>query len=244
MAVRPVGSVMPESSALMLALDLGCCVIINWQELQGQDFLSLTRNDAMHLLKLSLVVFSCLLASGAYSFAQENWGRYSGDIIAKFLPDGRNMRIERGFSYTDGRGRTWHVPAGATTDGASFTQFFWIAFPPFTGRYRAAAVVHDHYCQTKVRPWRETHEAFYEAMRASGVAENTAKAMYGAVYNFGPRWGIGAARRGPGADKYRTDAEQEAFFSELEAWIAREKPSAEEITKRLDETAEVPRTRR
>ena len=154
------------------------------------------------------------------------------------------MRIEQPFAYIDPHDIRWDVPAGMTTDGASVPQFFWIMFPPFTGKYRAAAVVHDHYCQTKARSWRATHEAFYEAMRASGVGETTAKAMYGAVYNFGPRWGIGTKRRGPGAEKYRTEAEQAAFFKELEAWIAREKPSAEEIAKRLDESGEVPRTKR
>jgi hypothetical protein len=154
------------------------------------------------------------------------------------------MRIEQAFSYTDSRGRNWDVPAGIITDGASVPQFFWVAFPPFTGKYRAAAVVHDHYCQTRARSWRETHEAFYQAMRASGVGETTAKAMYGAVYNFGPRWGIGAARRGPGAEKYRTEAEQEAFFRDLEAWIAREKPTAEQIAKRLDESGEAPKVGR
>ena len=170
-----------------------------------------------------------------------DWGWFSGDVVATFLRDGRNMRIERPFTYVDPRGRTWDVPAGVVTDGASVPQFFWVAFPPFTGQYRSAAVVHDHYCQSMSRSWRETHEVFYNAMRASDVDEITALTMYGAVYNFGPRWGIGAGRRGPGPDKYQTDAEQQAFFRELRDWIAREKPSTAEIAKRLDAGGEVPK---
>ena len=82
-------------------------------------------------------------------------------------------------------------------------------------------------------------------MLASGVGEVTAKAMYGAVYNFGPRWGIGSGRRGPGFDKYRSEAEQRTFYKELEEWIEREKPSTEEITRRLDDSRGiVPKARR
>lgn len=184
--------------------------------------------------KLAFWAVSALAFLGPTAAAEENWGRFSGEIVAKFLSDGRNMRIERPFGYTDPRGQRWDVPAGSTTDGASVPQFFWAIFPPFTGKYRAAAVVHDHYCQSKARSWRDTHEAFYSAMRASGVGETAAKAMYGAVYNFGPRWGIGTGNRGPGVDKFPTAAEQEAYFRGLEAWIAEERPSPKEIATRLD----------
>jgi hypothetical protein len=188
-----------------------------------------------------LISFSVLLTISTQCLAAENWGRFSGDIVATFLPDGRNVRIERPFSYFDPRGGSWDVPAGIVTDGASVPQFFWVAFPPFTGLYRAAAFVHDHYCQVKSRSWRETHEVFYNAMRASGVDEVTALAMYGAVYYFGPRWGIGAGTRGPGAENYRSNAEQEEFFRDLEAWIARERPTAAEIARRLDAGGALPK---
>ena len=169
-----------------------------------------------------------------------NWGSFSGDIVAIFLSDGRNMRIEQPFTYVDPRGRSWDVPAGVVTDGASVPRFFWVAFPPFTGQYRSAAVVHDYYCQSRSRSWRETHEVFYNAMRATGVDEISALTLFGAVYNFGPRWGIGASRRGPGVDKYRTDAEQEAFVRELREWIVREKPSTAQIATQLDAGGELP----
>lgn len=163
-----------------------------------------------------------------------NWGRYEGIVVATFLDDGRKLRIEKPFKYIDPRALSWDVPAWTVTDGASVPRFFWVMFAPFSGKYRAAAVVHDHFCQTRSRGWRETHEMFYEAMRASDVDEITAKAMYGAVYEFGPRWGIGARARGPGTEIYRSDVEQEEFYRDLKTWIAQDNPTTQDIARRLD----------
>jgi hypothetical protein len=58
--------------------------------------------------------------------------------------------------------------------------------------------------------------------------------MYGAVYSFGPRWGIGMAARGPGDGLYKSAKEQQQFFRDLDTWIKRDNPSLEEISKRLD----------
>lgn len=140
--------------------------------------------------------------------AQQVRGKFVGDVVVKFLPDGRNVKVTKQFSFVDPRGRRWVVPAGAESDGASVPQAFWILYPPFTGQYRAAALVHDVYCQTQQRPWEETHNAFYEATVSAGVDERTAKLLWAAVYYFGPRWGIGQSTRGPGASD-GTTAEQE-----------------------------------
>jgi hypothetical protein len=191
--------------------------------------------EVMVVLLIGYSLFS------AYVFAAENhWGRYEGVIVAKFLDDGRNMRIETSFKYIDPRELDWDVPAGTITDGASVPRFFWIMLAPFSGKYRDAAVVHDRFCQTRSRGWRQTHEMFYEAMRTSGVDEITAKAMYAAVYEFGPRWGIGAGVRGPGAEIYRSDVEQEEFYRTIKTWIAHDDPSVQEIERRLDSGAELP----
>lgn len=188
----------------------------------------------MRPLSFAAPMLLVTLALSSVSLAGEDWGQFKGEVVAQFLRDGRNMKLEKPFGYVDPHGRQWNVPAGTTTDGASVPKFFWALFPPFTGKYRAAAVIHDYYCQTKTRSWKETHEVFYNASRAAGVGEKSAKAMYGAVYHFGPRWGIGAAARGPGADLYKTSGEQSKFFRDLDAWIGRENPSLDEIAKRLD----------
>jgi len=166
--------------------------------------------------------------------AAENWGHFKGEVVAKLMPDGRNITLEQPFRYVDSRGREWDVPAGMTTEGASVPQFLWMVSPPFTGQYRAAAIIHDYYCQTKSRSWKDTHQVFYAASRAAGVKEATAKAMYGAIYYFGPRWGRGLAPRGPGATIYKTSEQQDEFFKELNAWIERENPSLDEIARRLE----------
>src|SRR5690606_6494125 len=58
----------------------------------------------------------------------------------------------------------------------------------FEGPYRNASVIHDVACDQKQRPWRDVHRAFYTAMLAAQVDPIKAKIMYGAVYQFGPRW--------------------------------------------------------
>jgi hypothetical protein len=81
--------------------------------------------------------------------------------LGQFKARGRNVQLEHPFGYIDPKGLVWDVPAGTETDGASIPRVLWVTHPPFTGKYRAAAVVDDYYCQTKARGWRETHEVFY-----------------------------------------------------------------------------------
>jgi hypothetical protein len=47
-------------------------------------------------------------AVGSTSSAVENVGRFKGEVVAKFLRDGRNLRLERPFGYVDPRGREWN----------------------------------------------------------------------------------------------------------------------------------------
>lgn len=179
---------------------------------------------------LPLLVLVTYLLHAPSTTAQD-WGAYKGDIVVKLLVDGRNVQVEKEFSYTDHAGREWVVPAGTTTDGASVPQVFWTLFPPFTGQYRAAAIVHDRYCQTMERSWRETHLAFYNASRAAGVPETTAKAMYGAVYQFGPRWG--GRRKEPRSNNF-SEEQQTQFLKDLEGWIDRDNPSPDEIARTIE----------
>jgi hypothetical protein len=161
-------------------------------------------------------------------------GEYKGEAVLSMLPDGRNMQLLKPFSYVDPKGQTWNVPAGTKTDGASIPRILWLTYPPFTGKYRQAAVVHDYYCQLRSRTWKDTHKVFYEAMLTSGVPEKTAKIMYGAVYGFGPRWGTRSEQRAPAAESHPSPVAQTQLLRDLEAWIARDNPSAEDIEKALD----------
>src|SRR6266436_814094 len=95
------------------------------------------------------------------------FGRFVGNLQFEWLIDGRNMRLLVPFGYVDPGGASWDVPPGAVTDGASIPRVFWSIAGPFEGKYRDAAVVHDYYCVTQSRSWRDTHLMFYRAMRAS-----------------------------------------------------------------------------
>lgn len=176
----------------------------------------------------------CVAAFLGLAVAASAEGRFTGEPALRMLPDGRNMQLIDAFSYVDPKGQTWSVPAGAKTDGASIPRILWVSYPPFTGKYRLAAVIHDHYCQKQSRPWQETHKVFYEAMRTSGVSEQTAKVMYAAVYGFGPRWGTRSEKRGPAAERNPSPAKQTEVLRGLETWIARDNPSPEDIEKVLD----------
>ena len=119
------------------------------------------------------------------------FGRFVGTVQIELLRDdaGRHARLLSDFAFIDQRGDAWNVMKGATIDGASIPRFLWsVTGGPFEGLYREASVPHDWYCDVRIRPWRQVHRMFYEAMMASGTDRGLAKAMYYAVYLAGPRW--------------------------------------------------------
>ena len=114
---------------------------------------------------------------------------YVGKPRLEFLPDGREIRLLEDFSFSDEQELLWTVLAPAVVDGASIPQLFWsIIGGPFEGKYRDASIIHDWFCDTRLRTWQATHQVFYEAMIVSAVPIHTAKVMYLAVY-----WGRATA---------------------------------------------------
>lgn len=124
--------------------------------------------------------------------ATQAWGQHGSfpnPLDLRMSGDGRTATLLASFAYVDTGGRRWEVPAGTSVDGASIPWPLWsIIGSPWTGRYREASVIHDHYCETKKAPWETVHRNFYTAMLANGVDRVQAKIMYAAVYRFGPRW--------------------------------------------------------
>jgi hypothetical protein len=128
----------------------------------------------------------CLLA---YPVLSAPVGRYIGEVIAKWLDDGRVMELQDDFSYVDPAGVSWLAPRGSKVDGASIPPAAWsLIGGPFEGKYRNASVIHDVACQKKDRPWQKAHRMFYDAMLTSGVPSLKAKVMYAAVLVGGPKW--------------------------------------------------------
>jgi hypothetical protein len=175
-------------------------------------------------LKIGSVIFftvALVLAGPSGAYAETNFGHFVGKFVAEFDEDGRKVTLLQPFGFVDPGGKVWNVPDGYKTDGASVPPAVWALYPPFTGKYRSAAVIHDYYCDTMKRTWQATHEAFYYAMRAAQVDENTAKIMYVSVYLFGPRWG-GITRGLGDAQPKATPEQQEVLVRKLQQVVEKE----------------------
>lgn len=121
--------------------------------------------------------------------APARFGQFEGDVVARWSDGGRDMTLVEPFAYVDPQSVRWDAPAGSVVDGASIPRALWsLVGGPFTGRYRAASVVHDVACATRERAWQQVHRMFYDACRCGGVGRIQATGMYYAVHHFGPRW--------------------------------------------------------
>ena len=121
-------------------------------------------------------------------------GKFSGTPKIEFIDTpgapNRNVRVIDDFTFTEAaNGTVWAAPSGSIIDGASIPRVLWsLVGSPFTGDYVYASIVHDVACDTRTRPWRDTHYMFYLACLAGGTRRGQAKLLYLAVRNFGPRW--------------------------------------------------------
>jgi hypothetical protein len=111
----------------------------------------------------------------------------------------RNVRVIDDFTFTEAaNGTVWDAPSGSLVDGASIPRVLWsLVGSPFTGDYVYGSIVHDVACDTRTRPWRDTHYMFYLACLAGGTRRGLAKLLYLAVRNFGPRWTLPALQLEP-----------------------------------------------
>ncbi len=159
---------------------------------------------------------------------QEAFGHFLGKVQTEWLDGNREMKLLSTLSYIDPNGITWVAPKDSKIDGASIPQVLWSMIgSPFSGQYRNASVIHDVACVEKRRSWQATHLAFYNAMRASGVAPLRAKIMYAAVNNFGPRWNTSGVRGGGSQEQNRLS---EADFEQLVAAIEQGETSGQPMS--------------
>lgn len=158
-------------------------------------------------------------------------GSYKGRLILDFTDHPRDGIVVEPFAYVDPEGREWPVPRGSKVDGASIPRPLWsLIGGPWEGPYRQASVIHDHFCNTKDRGWRNVHKVFYDAMRSSGVNEVQAKIMYAAVVYFGPKWkkefGIDGK---PQLRTYQQPFDQ-VEMDRLRDWVKASNPSTDQIS--------------
>jgi hypothetical protein len=169
-------------------------------------------------------------------------GRFEGRVVVEWLTSStpeRDMRLLEPFAFIDPSGKRWEVPAGVVINGASIPQTVWsLVGSPFTGNYRRASVVHDHYCEKRSEPWRAVHRMFYEAMIAGSVHELQAKVFYAAVYAKGPRWTTLVMKNLEGVIQSITIPEVPSIppqaEEEVRAWIRASNPTLDQIEQRLN----------
>jgi tetratricopeptide (TPR) repeat protein len=106
-------------------------------------------------------------------------------------------RLTTPLTFVDQNGVAWKAPAGMLTDGASIPDWaLSITGRPNTSNVFRAAIVHDAYCQASSkasdqlysRPWKATHQMFYDGCIACGAAPSRAVMWWAAVRLGGPRW--------------------------------------------------------
>lgn len=162
-----------------------------------------------------------------------NYGQFENALELSPTEIPRNFRVTKEFTYIDPNNKRWTVPAETVVNGASIPRIFWsIIGGPYSGSYVKASTVHDHFCESMTRPWREVHRTFYTAMLLEGVAPIKAKIMYGAVYFFGPRWkrafGVGGIETTGWIPEYDGKS-----FEELSIWIEKNNPTLKQIEDRI-----------
>lgn len=136
---------------------------------------------------IATLVFAALMTGSTIS----GEAGFEGELVLK--PDGCQTAglctLDADFGFVDAAGLGWQAAKGLLTDGASIPPW---AQPfvgqPFETAFIKAAVIHDHYCDRHVRPWRLTHKVFHEALLESGVSRAKAGIMYFAVMVGGPKW--------------------------------------------------------
>ena len=142
----------------------------------------------VNLLVFVTVILSFYAPESAYA-ASCRPGFFGGNPVTEWRPDGRTMSLTRPIAYIDSNCEKWIAPVGAITDGATIPERLWsIVGGPYEGTYRNAAIIHDWYCDMRLRKSERVHHMFFEAMLASGVKPGLATIMFGAVSKGGPEW--------------------------------------------------------
>lgn len=190
-------------------------------------------------------------------------GQFQGPLDVRFMSvrsgDGYTIEMVQllnAFSYRDSAGNLWEVPEGYLSDGASIPELLWIALGgPYSGPYREAAVLHDFYCYTKSRKWSDVHNVFFEAALNRGTPAWKAKYMYAGILLKGPRWPdpersgynrqliyaqavpapAGGTRPPPSPPPPAAGKTDQQIFDDLRLWIEKEKPTRDQIRKRVEE---------
>lgn len=109
-------------------------------------------------------------------------------LDVKHIGNGYIVTLEP-ITYVDKYKREWHAPKGTFSDGYSIPRWAWrVAGHPFSGKSIIQAVIHDVYCETRVRSSQLTHKVFEEMMYQFGEKKFRAFTYSKAVKLGGGRW--------------------------------------------------------
>lgn len=159
-----------------------------------------------------------------------DYGYFKTDLHAKFITkDHRSIKLLKDFVFISPKDVKWVAPAGAIVDGASIPDELWSVYgSPYVGAFRRASVIHDYYCQTRDRDWKEVHKVFFFGCRADGFSLKDSLKFYAAIKLFGPRWD---RERGFGKPELKMPKFDKGIFEKLNAAIETNQLTLEEIEK-------------
>ena len=113
---------------------------------------------------------------------------FTKPLIVEKLGDNK-WKLHTAFEYhvgKEGSDEVVRVPEGFVTDFASIPRAFWSILHP-TGRYAAAAVIHDFLYANHIYTRKRSDQIFLEGMKVLGVNWLTRGIMYRAVRWFGAK---------------------------------------------------------
>ena len=142
--------------------------------------------------------------------------RFEGKLCVEWLHENgadRRIRLIHDLCFVDARGERWLARSGSVIDPAGIPRVLsWpLSDSPFTGACRRAAVIHSAACAGKLRPAREVHRMFYEALVCEGMDRSQALELYAGVRLFGPDWPV------PGAEADDYDMQPQRTIDDVEA---------------------------
>jgi len=192
-------------------------------------------------------LFLVMSALGCGSADGQSLGKKAAGRIPRFetrpekietVDQTQYMVLKDEFAFIDSTNTRWVAPAGTKTDGASIpTLFLSFLGDRFDPRYRAAAIVHDAYCQEinksgasfHTRKWRATHKMYYEACVEGGTDSRTAQLMLAAIWLGGPRWSDDVHSLKAVPQQLLKDE-----FDKCKEWLDRSERSNEELIAWMD----------
>ena len=116
--------------------------------------------------------------------------KFTSPLIVSPLPDGKRWKLIEPFSYYIDKkdGIIITVPKDFISDGASIPRIFWsLIGSPMTGKYIAAAFLHDFTYFIKTFSRKKSDLIFLNAMKILKVPKIKRKIIYYAV-RVGGKW--------------------------------------------------------